>query len=178
LPPAGGPDPARAIRTSNTPSGANRKRIGTAKTGNRDERHPLPVIGLELAVSGSDPAVPLSQDPAKARRFLGCSRGAGAKSLQPQTTWRWVQARANPSLARVPCSAGKIQVRALSDLRATARKPRLNRLSARPSRSIVISTRHDRSDRIVVVFLLFQSARSCVESIVLIRSPSRATIRA
>jgi hypothetical protein len=80
------------------PSGANRKRIGTAKTGNRDERHPLPVIGLELAVSGSDPAVPLSQDPAKARRFLGCSLVAAAKSLQPQTTWRWGESNANPSL--------------------------------------------------------------------------------
>ena len=51
------------------PSGANWKRIGTAKLGNRDERHRLAAIGPELAVSGSDSAVPLFQDPAKAREF-------------------------------------------------------------------------------------------------------------
>ena len=67
---------------------ANRKRIRTAKLGNRDKRDRLPAIGPELAVSGSDSAVPLSQDPAKAREFLGWSRVAGAKSLQPQTSWR------------------------------------------------------------------------------------------
>ena len=70
------------------PAGANRKRIGTAKLGNRDERDQPPPIGPEPAVSGSDSAVPLSQDPAKAREFLAWSRGAGAKSLQPQTGWR------------------------------------------------------------------------------------------
>src|SRR5262245_55643540 len=59
-----------------------------AKVGNRDERDPLPAIGPKLAVSGPDSAAPLSQDPAKARRFLGCSLVAGAKSLQPQTRWR------------------------------------------------------------------------------------------
>src|SRR5262245_54334168 len=37
---------------------ARRKRIGTAKLGNRDKRDPLPAIGPELAVSGSDSAVP------------------------------------------------------------------------------------------------------------------------
>jgi hypothetical protein len=67
---------------------ANRKRIGTAKLGNRDKRDPLPSIGPELAVSGSDSAVPVSQDPAKAREFSGWSRLAGAKSLQSQTCWR------------------------------------------------------------------------------------------
>ena len=67
---------------------ANRKRIGTAKLGNRDKRDPLPAIGPELAVSGSDSAVPVSQDPAKPREFSGWSRLAGAKSLQAQTCWR------------------------------------------------------------------------------------------
>src|SRR5262245_64839710 len=67
---------------------ARRKRIGTAKLGNRDKRDPLPAIGPEPAVSGSDSARPLSQDPAKTRGFLGGSRGAAAKSLQPQTRWR------------------------------------------------------------------------------------------
>ena len=67
---------------------ANRKRNRTAKLDNRDKRDQLPAIGPELAVSGSDSAVPLSQDPAKAREFLGWSRVAGAKSLQPQTGWR------------------------------------------------------------------------------------------
>ena len=38
------------------------------------------------------------QNPAKPREFLGLSRAAGAKSLQPQTGWRWAQSRANPSL--------------------------------------------------------------------------------
>ena len=60
----------------------------TAKLGNREQRDQLPAIGPELAVSGSDSAVPLSQDPAKAREFLGGSRSAGAESLQPQTRWR------------------------------------------------------------------------------------------
>ncbi len=41
--------------------------------------------------------MPLSQDPAKAREFLGWSRVAGAKSLQPQTGWRCGQSIANPS---------------------------------------------------------------------------------
>ncbi len=67
---------------------ANRKRIRTAKPGNRDKRDQLPALGPELAVSGSYSAVPLSQDPAKAREFLGRPRVAGAKSLQPQTGWR------------------------------------------------------------------------------------------
>jgi hypothetical protein len=49
---------------------ANRKRIRTAKLRNRDKRDQLPAIGPELTVSGSDSAVPLSQDPAKAREFL------------------------------------------------------------------------------------------------------------
>jgi hypothetical protein len=89
---------ANGTRTSRIPSGANRKRIGTAKLGNRDERDPLPAIGPELAVSGSDSAVPPSQDPAKTREFLGYSRGAAAKSPKPQTRWRWGQTRTNPSL--------------------------------------------------------------------------------
>ena len=80
------------------PRGANRKRIGTAKLGKRDERDQLPPIGPELAVSGPDSAVALPQDPAKAREFLGWSRVAGAKSLQPQTTWRCGESGANPSL--------------------------------------------------------------------------------
>jgi len=77
---------------------ANGRRIETAKLGNRDKRAQLPAIGPELAVSGSDQAVLLSQDPAKAREFLGRSRGAAAKSLQPQTSWRWGESEANPSL--------------------------------------------------------------------------------
>jgi hypothetical protein len=89
---------ANGIRTSSIPCGANRKRIGTAKLGNRDKPDQRPAIGPELAVSGPDSAVPLSQDPAKARRFLGCSLVAGAKSLQPQTTWRSGESSANPSL--------------------------------------------------------------------------------
>ena len=56
---------ANGTRASGIPCGANRKRIGTAKLGNRDERDQLPAIGPELAVSGSDSAVPLSQDPRK-----------------------------------------------------------------------------------------------------------------
>src|SRR5262245_54403723 len=74
-------------RTSGIPCGANRKRIGTAKLGDRDKRDPLPAIGPEPAVSGAAPAVSLSQDPVKARRFLGCSLVAGARSLHPQTRW-------------------------------------------------------------------------------------------
>ena len=89
---------------SGIPSGANRRRIGTVELGKRDERDQLPVIGPEPAVSGSDSAVPPSQDPAKAREFLGGSRGAAAKSLQPQTRWRWGESGANPSL---PVEQGK-----------------------------------------------------------------------
>ena len=48
-------------------------------------------------------AVPLSQDPAKAREFLGWSRVAGAKSLRLQTGWRWVQSGANQSLGGNAC---------------------------------------------------------------------------
>jgi hypothetical protein len=33
-----------------------------------------PVMGSEVAVSGSDSGCALSQDPAKAREFPGCSR--------------------------------------------------------------------------------------------------------
>jgi hypothetical protein len=62
---------------------ANQKPIGTAKLGNRDEPAQLPAIDPELAVSGPDSAGPLSQDPAKARGFLGWSPVAGAKSLHP-----------------------------------------------------------------------------------------------
>jgi hypothetical protein len=90
---------ANGMRTSSTPCEANRKRIGTAKIGGRDERDPRPAIGLERAVSRPDWPVPLSQDPAKSRDFPGWSEPAAAKSLQPQTGWRWVQSRANPSLA-------------------------------------------------------------------------------
>jgi hypothetical protein len=61
------------------PSGANRKRIGTAKFGNRDERDPLAAIGPEPAVSGADAAPPLSQDPAKARELSGMVAGSGCK---------------------------------------------------------------------------------------------------
>ena len=85
-----------------TPDGANGKRIGTAKLGNRDKRGQRLAIGPELGVSGPDSAVPLSQDPAKAREFLGWSRVAGAKSLQPQTEWRRSQSRANPSPGPIP----------------------------------------------------------------------------
>jgi hypothetical protein len=81
---------------------ANRERTGTAERDNRDQRDQLPAIGRELAVSCSDPAGPLSQDPAKARRFLGWALVAGAESLQPQTGWRWGQARANPSPEVIP----------------------------------------------------------------------------
>ncbi len=91
---------ANGIRNSSPPRGANRKRIGTAKVGDRDKRDRLLAIGPELAVSGSDSAEPLAQDPAKAREFLGWSRVAGAKSLQPQTGWRWAQSIANSSLGR------------------------------------------------------------------------------
>ena len=79
---------AQETAGSGTPCGANRKRIGTAELGNRDKHDPLAAVGRELAVSGPDSAGPLRQDPAKARRFLGCSRGAAAKSPQPQTGWR------------------------------------------------------------------------------------------
>ena len=50
----------------------------TSLDGNRDKRDQLAAIGPELVVSGSDSAVPLSQDPAKAREFLGRPRVAGA----------------------------------------------------------------------------------------------------
>ena len=81
---------------------ANRKRNRTAKLGNRDKRDQLPAIGPELGVSGSDSPVPPSQDPAKTREFLGWSRGAGAKSLQQQTSWRCSESGANPSPEAVP----------------------------------------------------------------------------
>jgi hypothetical protein len=48
--------------------------------------------------SGPYPAVLLSQHHAKPPGCMGSSRVAGAKSLQPQTTWRWAQSAANPSL--------------------------------------------------------------------------------
>src|SRR5262245_58442962 len=76
------------LEMSNIPQGANRKRIGTAKLGNRDKRDATPAMGPELAVSGPDSAVPAPQDPAKAREFPGGSLVASAKSLQPQTRWR------------------------------------------------------------------------------------------
>ena len=58
---------------------ANRGRNRTAKLGNRDKRDQLPGIGPELAVSGSDSAVALSQDPATTRGFPGWSTGSGCK---------------------------------------------------------------------------------------------------
>ena len=96
---------AHGTRTSGIPCGANRKRIGTAKPGNRDKRDQLARIGLELAVSGADSAGPLSQDPAKARGFLGGPRVAAAKSPETQTGWRseW-----NSS---IPCGANRKRIR-------------------------------------------------------------------
>jgi hypothetical protein len=79
---------ANGTRTSSISCGANRERIGAVKAGNGDERDPLPAIGPEPAVSGPDADVSLSEDPAKARRFLGGSPVLGAQSPQPQTSWR------------------------------------------------------------------------------------------
>jgi hypothetical protein len=76
---------------------ADRKRTGPTTSRTRDKRDQLPAIGPELAVSGSDSAVPPSQDPAKTREFLGWSRVAAAKSLQPRTSWRCGESRANSS---------------------------------------------------------------------------------
>ena len=90
---------ANGIRTSSIPYGANRKRIRTAKIGNRDKRGPRRLIGLKLAVSGLDALRPLCQNPAKAREILGLSLVAGAKSLQPETGWR----RGWDSNPRYPC---------------------------------------------------------------------------
>jgi hypothetical protein len=98
---------ANGIRTSSLPCGANRKRIGTAKLGSRDKPAQLPAIGPEPVVSGPDSAVPLSQDPAKARRFLGCSLVAGAKSLQPQTGWRGADKCEPVSGREIPVEQGR-----------------------------------------------------------------------
>src|SRR5262245_52681401 len=70
---------ANGIRTSSTPCGANRKRIGTAKLGNRDEREQLPAIGPELAVSGPDSAVPPLPRPRESAGVSGMVAGSGCK---------------------------------------------------------------------------------------------------
>ena len=62
---------ANGVRTFGTPCGANRKRIGTAKLDNGDERHPLAAIGPEPTISGPDSAESLSQDPRETREFSG-----------------------------------------------------------------------------------------------------------
>jgi hypothetical protein len=49
----------------------SRRQIRTAKLGNRDKRDPLPTVGPELAVSGSDSAAPLAQNPARQREIHG-----------------------------------------------------------------------------------------------------------
>ncbi len=123
--------PERSRNRRRSSCGANRKRIRTAKLGNRDKRGQLPTIGPELTVSGSDPAVPLSQDPAKAREFLGWSRVAGAKSLLPQTGWRWSQSRANPSPAPgLPDQQGRCREFARSRAVAAAVGAERSRISA------------------------------------------------
>jgi hypothetical protein len=73
-------------------------RIRTVELHNREQRAPRQLLRPEPAVSGSDSAASLSQDPAKARAFPGGSRSAGAKSLQARTRWRWWESTANPSL--------------------------------------------------------------------------------
>ena len=56
-----------------TEQGESGSRIRTATIGNRERREPRRLIGLELAISGSNSLGPLSQNPAKAREFLGLS---------------------------------------------------------------------------------------------------------
>jgi len=70
---------ANGVRTSRIPCRANRKRIGTAELGNRDERHPLPAIGPKLAVSGPASAVPLSPRPRESAAFSRMLTVSGRK---------------------------------------------------------------------------------------------------
>jgi hypothetical protein len=94
-------------RSPNPPARANRERIRTAQPGNRDRRGQPLAIGPEPGVSGAASAGSFSQDPAKAREFPGCRRVAGAESPQPQTSWRWGESGANPSLGRFSVGQGR-----------------------------------------------------------------------
>ena len=57
------------------------------------------LMSPEPAVSGSKGEDGPRQNPGKPRELLGLSQAAAAKSLQPQTGWRWRESRANPSLS-------------------------------------------------------------------------------
>ncbi len=73
----------------------------TAQIANREKREPQPLTGPKFALSGPDSLRAPCQNPAKAREVPGLLLGTRAKSLQPETKWRWMQPSANPSLVPV-----------------------------------------------------------------------------